>query len=290
MANKQYPIKIHLYFENGDPSGVCEAWMDNWSGSAYKIPRNNIEDKNIQIELKKPGVYFLFGKVGSETEVYIGESDEVGDRLKTHNKDERKAWFSEAVVVTSDKDYLNKANIKYLESVFHYEAIKAKRYKVENGNKPPEANVSKSDKAVLAEFIDKTKLLITALGYKVFEELSSTNEENKTVDMFYYNKNQTDEAFGYRHPEGFVLCKGSHVRKEQAEKIYPWIRSARELYLPKVVDGILTEDILFNSPSLAISFVKGYSINGNTAWKNAEGITFGKSIGIEEADNQNSSN
>jgi len=282
MARKQYPIKIHLYFENGNPSGICEAWMDNWSGNAYKIPRNNIETKNIQNELKKPGVYFLFGKIGTDTEVYIGESDEVGERLKTHNKDEKKGWFSEVVVVTSDKEYLNKANIKYLESVFHFEAIKAKRYKVENGNKPTEAYVSKSDKAVLEEFIDKTKLLITALGYKVFEDISASKKEKKESEMFYYNKNQPDEAFGYRHPEGFVLCKGSHVRKDQAEKIYPWIRSAREMYLPKVIKGVLTEDILFNSPSLAISFVKGYSINGNTAWKNSELITFGKFIDVSE--------
>lgn len=285
MSFKQYPIKIHLYFENGDPSGVCEAWMDNWNGNAYKIPRNNIEDKSIQNDINKPGVYFLFGKVGTETEVYIGESDEVGNRLKSHNKDDKKAWFSEVVVITSDKAYLNKANIKYLESIFHNDAMKAKRYKLENGNRPSESNISKSDKAVLEEFSDKTKLLITALGYKVFEEISSFNLEEESLEFFYYNKNQSDEAFGYRHPEGFVLCKGSHVRKDQAEKIYPWIRTARETYLPKVVDGILTEDIVFNSPSLAISFVKGYSINGNTAWKNIHGITYGKFIGIDEDKN-----
>lgn len=48
----------------------------------------------------------------------------------------------------------------------------------------------------------------------------------------------------------------------------------RELYKAKISeDFVLLEDILFNTPSGAASFVCGASTNGNVEWKTSDGIT-----------------
>ena len=46
-----------------------------------------------------------------------------------------------------------------------------------------------------------------------------------------------------------------------------------------VVDGILTTDIVFKSPSTAANFVTGTSTNGCTVWKTEDGITWKEAVG-----------
>jgi len=278
MTNSIFPIKISLFFDKGDPSGICEAWMDNWDGYSFKIPRTFLEDKVLKKEISKPGVYFLFGQVGNDTQVYIGESEDVSERLKSHNNDDKKSWFSEVVVISCESQYLNKAKVKYLESVFYEDACKANRYKVDNSSKPTKSSLSRSDEATLQEFIHKSKILITSLGYKVFEEIVTTEVESVDDNKFYYRYGTEEQAQGFRHPEGFVVCKGSYVRPKEAPKLYPWIKMARKINKSKIVNDLLIEDVLLNSPSLAFSFVAGFGGNGNNYWKTTSGTTLGNII------------
>ena len=41
----------------------------------------------------------------------------------------------------------------------------------------------------------------------------------------------------------------------------------------EIIDGRITKNYLFNSPSYAGSFVLGASVNGRTYWKNANRVT-----------------
>ena len=284
MANKTYAIKMHLFFKDGDPSGVCEAWMDNWSGHAYKLPRTMFKDpKVIEALEKRPTVYFLFGQTGGDTRAYIGQSDVINTRLDQHDKDPDRGWFSDAVVIIADRDYLNAANIKFLESVFYEDAKKADRYELDNVVKPSKSNLSESDQATLEEFIDKTMLLISALGYKIFDEIVKPRATTASPETyFYYRKGQPEEAKGYRHPEGFVVCKGSYFKPAEAPKLYAWIKTARQNHLDKIVDNKLAEDVLLNSPSLAIGFVTGNSANGNDIWKTQDDRKLGDIIESEK--------
>lgn len=47
-----------------------------------------------------------------------------------------------------------------------------------------------------------------------------------------------------------------------------------------VVDGILTTDMVFKSPSTAANFVTGTSTNGCVAWKTVDGKSWKEAIGV----------
>lgn len=53
--------RIQLFLVDGTPNGrwICE--LSNWTGIAYKLPRNMIKESEKRSELASPGVYFLFG-------------------------------------------------------------------------------------------------------------------------------------------------------------------------------------------------------------------------------------
>ncbi len=73
---------ISLFLIDGTPDGVIACELSNWTGKAYKIPRNNLKDVSNRSDLKKPGVYFL-----------IGHDEEEKDALPTAYK--KAYWFGE---------------------------------------------------------------------------------------------------------------------------------------------------------------------------------------------------
>lgn len=50
---------IKLFLLDGTPNGrwICE--LSNWTGIAYKIPRNMIKESENRDELSSPGIYFF---------------------------------------------------------------------------------------------------------------------------------------------------------------------------------------------------------------------------------------
>lgn len=103
---------------NGTADSIITAELSNWNGKAIKIPR--IEVKNCQREdIQQAGVYFLFCKEDDDSDfVYIGESENVKERLLQHlrdyDADNEKYYWTMAVIFTG-RD-LNKALIRYLEN------------------------------------------------------------------------------------------------------------------------------------------------------------------------------
>lgn len=57
---------INLYLMYGDVSGRIKCTLANWTGLAFKIPRTSLDTCKDRNELKKTGVYFLFGKKCSD--------------------------------------------------------------------------------------------------------------------------------------------------------------------------------------------------------------------------------
>ena len=53
---------ISLFLIDGTPDGVIVCELFNWTGKAYKIPRNLLKELSKREDLKKAGVYFLFGR------------------------------------------------------------------------------------------------------------------------------------------------------------------------------------------------------------------------------------
>lgn len=67
---------------------------------------------------------------------------------------------------------MNKALIRYLENRFVEIARSCKRYTVLTKNTYKNTVMKESQIAVMEEFVDNVKILISALGYKVLEPLN----------------------------------------------------------------------------------------------------------------------
>jgi hypothetical protein len=135
---------IRVFLADATVAGIRYAALVNWTGQAVACPRNRLGELSAWPEASKPGVYLLFeARLGdSKPLAYIGESENVADRLTSH--DRQKDFWNEVVIFTSKDQNLTKAHVKFLESNLVALAKQADRYNLENGNTPPESIQSSS--------------------------------------------------------------------------------------------------------------------------------------------------
>ena len=89
---------IKIFLLDGDPNGRLTCELSNWTGKAYKIPRNKIKDCVDRDDLTSTGVYLLFGKDEENNElVYIGEGEEILKRIIQHLP--QKDFWHETIVL-----------------------------------------------------------------------------------------------------------------------------------------------------------------------------------------------
>ena len=53
--------QIRIYLADGNASGIRHAEITNWTGQALACPRSRFQELREWSEVKRPGVYFLFG-------------------------------------------------------------------------------------------------------------------------------------------------------------------------------------------------------------------------------------
>lgn len=274
-----YRKTIKIFLIDGEPTGRMSAELSNWTGKAYKIPRNKIKDSKDRPELSGTGVYFLFGEDDEGNNVaYIGEAENVLSRLNSHLRE--KDFWTEVVVFTSKDDNLNKAHIKYLEHKLHQLAEKIGRYKINNNTIPTLPAISESDEAEMEEYMINSKLLIGTLGHNLFEDKISTNKAELDQEKIYFIKAARGaDASMVQTSDGFAVIKGSRFADPVANSFPPSLNKIRESLLEKelliIEDGkiILTDNHVFSSPSTAAAIVMGRNANGLTEWKNRRGET-----------------
>jgi hypothetical protein len=258
---------------DGIPSGRMTCELSNWTGKAYKIPRNRIKDCYDRHELSSTGVYFLFGKTDDESKdiVYIGEAENIYKRLLQHLNE--KEYWNEAVVFISKDDNLNKAHIKYLENRAHQAANEVGRYEVANVNTPNLPSISESDQAEMEEFLQNVKMLVNILGYKVFEDIRAKEDSNNELMKFYIKAARGAEAIGEQTSDGFVVLKGSKIAESVTNSCPKGFKALRDkLIMEKIIiNNQFEKDYLFNSPSAAAAVVLGRSANGLTEWITQDG-------------------
>ena len=273
-----YGKVIELFLVNGTADSLITAELSNWNGMAVKIPRVELSSCNND-DITKPGVYFLFCKedVGSDS-VYIGEAENVQERLKQHVRDyqsEKETYYWNTAVIFVGRD-LNKAMIRYLENQFVQIARESKRYLVLTKNTYQNTVLKDSQKAVMEEFIDNVKTLINALGYKVLEPLVQADLQSRKIDdEVLYITSGSVNARGMVTSEGFVVLSGTTVNETTAQSLSPGMLKLRKDLLDSTkVENLTTiEDILFSSSSAAADFVLGYSASGPRSWKAKNGRT-----------------
>lgn len=272
-----YGKSIELFLVNGTADSLIIAELSNWNGKAIKIPRIEVSSCD-RDDITQAGVYFLFCKEddGSDS-VYIGEAENVKDRLVQHLRDyqsEKEKYYWSTAVVFIGRD-LNKALIRYLENRFVEIARASKRYLVLTKNTYRNTVMKESQVAVMEEFVDNVKILINALGYKVLEPFAQMDSSTTLVDNeLLYITSGSVNATGKVTAEGFVVFAGATVNEKTSVKsLSAGMKKQRQKLLDSLkVDGLVTtEDILFSSSSAAADFILGYSVSGPRTWKTKEG-------------------
>lgn len=92
---------IRQFLIDGQADGRWASELSNWTGKAYKIPRTYINQCTDRDDLSNTGVYFLFGRNDEtdEEQVYIGEAENIFNRLKQHLSE--KDFWTECIVFIS---------------------------------------------------------------------------------------------------------------------------------------------------------------------------------------------
>lgn len=267
---------IQVFLTDGSPRGIKLAEITSNIELAIFIPRTKINEASSRKEVSNPGVYFLFGE-GEDTAkpmVYIGQSRNCIDRIKTH--DQKKDFWNYAIIIASKTKSFTQTHIEYLEELAITKANEANRYELENSANPKKFDVPETLEADLLDNFDTIKILLSTLGFPLFDTISKTTSKAKNV-LFCRGKEANAE--GEYVDDGFVVFKGSKANRELASASNPTIRNLREkliaqgVFLEKGNVFEFQEDYLFKSPSAAAAQVLARNTNGWIEWKDQSGKT-----------------
>lgn len=264
---------IKLFLVHGSPSGLRTAELSNWSGKAIAAPRNELPALLKREELTSPGIYLLTGvdPESGENALYIGEAEDVSNRLKGHSA---KDFWNAATIFVSKDENLTKAHIRYLEGKLITLAVENATSKVMNSANSG-AKLPESDAAEMDVFLKKILQLLPVLGIIEFRK---SDEKPEKEDKLLICKIKGILAKGRRTTGGFTIYAGSQavlehrpsanrVKEKREQLIRKGILKNKENHL------LFTKDIEFGSPSTAAAIVRGGASNGLTAWKNNKGTT-----------------
>jgi hypothetical protein len=278
-----YGKTIQIFIPDENPRGIRIAEITSRIVQIILVPRANFDEAASRIELQDYGVYFLVGNPEDESKplLYVGEGEDCFERLKDHNK--RKDFWSVALVVISKSHSFTKTHVKFLEWFSYTEALKAGRFRLDNSNVPNQTYAPESIKADLLDHFDTIKILLSTLGYPIFDAITKPSQHEIvrcTVRDIY--------AEGQYTEEGFVVFKGSKCFIEESRAIGSWIKSLRAKLKDEDIlaqDGQtykFTSDYLFTSPSAAAGVILGRNSNGWVEWKYEDGRTLSQVKRSEE--------
>lgn len=276
--NKQV---LQFILEEENPNGIIECSVDDWFGISYKVPRNKLKEASSLDYINNTGVYILFGDDENTAEkiAYIGEAEDIYNRLSQHNKN--KDFWNECIIFVSKDNSLNKAHIKYIEHELYEISKKANRYIIKNESNPTKSSLSNADEIRAEKFVSKIKIIANIFGYKLFISLVDKNdEEDKILHLI---NNGIEYAKGLLTDEGFVILKGSKVKEGVFDSLSPSLNGFfnKERSSTDLVDNVYINDHLFSSPSMAAIAILGRNANGYTEWKNKDNVSLKKIIGGE---------
>jgi len=273
--SKPQGFSVRIFIPTGEPERLRIVEKSNWTGQGLVFPRSVFPEARLRSEMKRTGVYILWGPgfSGHLPRVYVGEGDGVLTRLDQHAKS--KDFWTHAAVFTSKDEYLNKAHVKHLESRLVELAASAKRAELDNGNVPQKPTMSEADVADAEGFLADLLLCLPVVGMTMFERARPGPTSSR--DLFLKAKGIT--ARGVDDAEGFIVRAGSTAVRAEVASIHAYLR---ELRSSLVAQGVLRDagdvyrveqDYVFNSPSTAAGVLLGRSSNGRVEWKNAHGRT-----------------
>jgi hypothetical protein len=271
---------LELYFIDGRPDGMLTAEVFNWTGHVLMAPRTQIAAALARREARYTGVYLLLGELEGEPRAYVGEGEDISERIRSH--DTRKDWWTTAVLVTSAANNLHKAHAKYLEARLVEQARLVGRVSLDNGNTPPRPGLSEAAQANMEAFLDYLFMVLPALRIDMFlqatrpkREIVAETPAGATARFELVNRKHKLRATATLEGGDFIVEAGSLARagwegRNTESSGYAQLRDELQRMGVLVVQGdacVFTQNYAFKSPSAAAAVVNGRPANGTIEWR-----------------------
>lgn len=284
-----HPQTIQIFLPSGDPQGIRVASITTRIVRVIDVPRNLLSEFLKTPEADQVCVYFLIGENESadQPQVYVGQTGSPQTRLQDHQQN--KEFWNRAVVAVSLTNNLTSTHAAFLEWRSIEQVAKAGRYGMENCNAGSRPYTPAPLEAECTELHETIRVLLTTLGYPVFEPIAPGGAKSESQRLFFCRASEAD-ARGLYTEEGFVVLKGSSGRVATVPSLQKsgYARLRERLLSQGVIvqrDGRIAfeRDHLFSSPSAAAACVTGRTANGLVEWKDAAGRELGESLGASPA-------
>lgn len=267
---------IQIFLTDGSPSGIKVAEITSNIERAIFIPRNKLQEAINRKETSRPGIYFLFGVDEDKAKpiVYIGQTKDGIKRIKTH--DQKKDFWNYVVLIISKTNSFTKTHIEFLEELAIRKTKESGRFELDNTVNPQQLEVPEHLEADLLDSYDTIKILLSTLGYPLFDKLGQPSKSKKEI---LYCKGKDGKGEGQFTDEGFVVFKGSICNLELSKTAGSSLKNLRDRLIESGVlkkNGEVYEfesDYLFNSPSAASNIVLARRSSGWAEWKDKNGKT-----------------
>lgn len=275
-------ISLNMLLLDGTAAGPKTAEIGNWPGKAVFSPIQNAADILKRSEFGNPGVYVLKSDPKENyfsERVYVGESENLRDRLKNHLSNVGKKPFHSFVAFTSTGSMLNKATVRYLEHRLIQIATENQTSEVVNKVSPKKPRISEANQHTMEDFLGQMKLILPVLGFEFTRPTTILNAKPELVVVkreFYRLKDPKLKTFMFPNEGQFVVTKGSEAKKSNSPTQSKGNILAKRRLLEQgiLIDSgeylVFTQDTIFSSTSAASSVCLGRASAGPRYWIHIE--------------------
>ncbi|MDF9841775.1 MULTISPECIES: GIY-YIG nuclease family protein [unclassified Paenibacillus] len=281
--------KLTIYLIDGAATGPRTIEIGNWSGKAVYAHRSSLSKIIDRDEFDRPGVYILKSTPNSDNfseRIYIGEAENLKNRLKQHLASSEKDFVELAVFVSKD-EMLTKAHIKYLEAKIIRLAREAKSAEIDNDKTPELTTLHEADRSDMEYYLEQIKLILPVVNFmflvpSVYTPIDdvSTKHAQAIDEKEYLLKSKSADARLIETEEGFVVLAGSQcIKQVQSSFANGYLKLREKLIETQVlVDNgnfyVFRENAKFSSISAAAAVILGRSAAGPIEWIDTDGVTY----------------
>jgi len=273
---------LELFFIDGKPDGMLTAEVFGWTGHILVAPRTRLPEALKRKESSYTGAYILLGETEAGALAYIGEGENIANRIKSH--DAKKDWWTRVILITSAANNLHKAHVQYIEARLVQEGLNAANTKLENSTNPALPSLSEAAQANMETFIEQILMVLPAVRVDLFTSKAKPDSVDSDEDHKRKNESPVFEltlkkegitATAILEDGEFVVQKGSLARStyigDRSEKSYYWKHHDKLVEQGILIDQgkhkIFTKSYAFPSTSAAGAVCNGRSTAGPIAWK-----------------------
>jgi predicted GIY-YIG superfamily endonuclease len=279
---------IKITVSNDGLSGLVKINKEKPHNLALCVaPRTELKKSITTKEIKnKQGVYVLWSK--SKKMLYVGKSDNIGNRLNRHDGSSDKDWFEKFFTVAHNPGNYGGDAATYLEYKFYEMGKNHKTFQLSNSNivsRP--SSIDDDDAENLDEEIEEMLELLSLVKIDIFKDFTSKSTEHSSVsavrsttdteqllvndsDELYrkYNPKVRDVPFTisdkrnnyhatmyFRAEDCFVISAGSIISRDATPKALK-IRENYDSFIDHR-NYTIKQDISFTKPSTAEQFCTG---------------------------------